>query len=128
MPLLRRLCAAFLVSVLWILPATGGELVMIQRDGCHWCERWNEEIGHVYPKTAESRRAPLRRVNIEDLPDDISFETRPVYTPTFVLVDGGEELDRIEGYPGADFFWPMLERMLDAHPDATVPRPAEPDS
>src|SRR6056297_1001007 len=33
----------------------------------------------------------------------------------------GQELGRIEGYPGAHFFWPMLNQLLDAHPEATVP-------
>jgi thioredoxin-related protein len=95
---------------------------MVEQNGCHWCERWNEEIGVKYDKTDESRRAPLRRVNIHALPDDLKFDSRPVYTPTFVLIQDGEELARIEGYPGEDFFWPMLNQIMDAHPNATVPQ------
>jgi hypothetical protein len=29
-------------------------------------------------------------------------------------VDEGREIGRIEGYPGADFFWGLLERLLQA--------------
>ena len=37
------------------------------------------------------------------------------FTPTFVLVDDGREIGRIEGYPGEDFFWGLLERLLLQH-------------
>lgn len=95
------------------------ELVMVEQDGCHWCAQWNEEISATYPKTEEGQRAPLRRVDLRDLPDDITFKSKPVFTPTFVLVDEGQELTRMEGYAGDQFFWFLLEKMLDEHPDAT---------
>jgi hypothetical protein len=38
------------------------------------------------------------------------------FTPTFVLVDEGREIGRIEGYPGEDFFWGLLERLLQTPP------------
>ena len=41
--------------------------------------------------------------------------TRPVFTPTFVLVEDGKELGRIEGYAGDEFFWFLLGRLLDEH-------------
>ena len=46
--------------------------------------------------------------------------TSPVrFTPTFVLVDGNREIGRIEGYPGEDFFWGRLERLM-LRPQADV--------
>ena len=121
--LMRKL--AFLIStcMLVLLPmsfARAAELVMIEQAGCHWCEKWNSEISHIYPKTDEGKRAPLRRVDIHDLPQEITFKSRPVFTPTFILVDAGQELGRIEGYPGEDFFWFLLTQLLDQHPDKTV--------
>lgn len=111
----------FTASLLAILPlvSSAAELVMVEQDGCHWCARWNNEISHIYPKTSEGKRAPLRRVDLRDLPSDIDFESRPVFTPTFVLVQDGQELARMEGYAGDDFFWFLLGQMLDAHPHAT---------
>ncbi len=35
-----------------------------------------------------------------------------LYTPTFVLVAGGREIGRIEGYAGEHFFWGQLERLV----------------
>jgi hypothetical protein len=92
---------------------------MVEQAGCHWCAQWNAEISDIYPKTTEGRRAPLRRVDLRNLPDDITFASRPVFTPTFVLVDNGQELARMEGYAGDQFFWFLLKQMLDAHGDVT---------
>lgn len=121
-----RLIIQILASIL-ALPVLAGslaaaELVMVEQDGCHWCARWNEEIAPIYLTSDEGERAPLRRVDLHDLPENVSFTSRPVFTPTFVLVQDGQELGRLEGYPGEHFFWPMIGELLDAHPDATTPQ------
>lgn len=88
-------------------------LIMVEEAGCMWCALWNRQIAPIYPKTAEGQAAPLRRIDIHDaLPSDIVFSRRLAYTPTFVLVEEGKEVARIEGYPGADFFWGLLGQML----------------
>lgn len=88
-------------------------LIMVQEEGCMWCARWNEEISTIYPKTAEGRAAPLQRIDIHaSLPSDLTFERSLHFTPTFVLVVDGQEISRIEGYPGEDFFWGLLQQML----------------
>lgn len=88
-------------------------LLMAEEPGCIWCARWNSEISQIYPKTGEGEAAPLRRINIQDpLPEDIKLARRVNFTPTFVLLVDGEERNRIEGYPGEDFFWGLLGRML----------------
>lgn len=115
----KALFAAVVVAVM-LLPAAAlaqsYELVMVEERGCVWCARWNEEIGPIYPKTPESAFAPLRRIDLhEPRPDDLTF-ARPVqFTPTFVLVADGEELGRIEGYPGEDFFWMLLNKLMKEH-------------
>ncbi len=95
------------------LPALAASLVMVEQEGCPWCAKWDVEIAPIYPKTDEGMRAPLRRVDLRDLPDDIEFSSRPVFTPTFVLVESGQELGRIEGYAGHEFFWFLLGKLLD---------------
>ena len=48
----------------------------------------------------------------------MTFKRRVLFTPTFILVKDGQEMGRIEGYPGQDFFWGLLEMMLkDANVD-----------
>lgn len=98
-------------------PAAAAELVMLEEQGCHWCEQWDAEVGVVYHKTSEGKKAPLRRVNIHDaLPENLRFLTKGGYTPTFILIESGREIGRIRGYPGEDFFWGLLGRLLNKLP------------
>ena len=95
------------------------ELVMVEQPGCAWCAQWNAEVAPIYPNTPEGRLAPLRRIQLRDaLPEGLTFARRAVFTPTFLLVIDGVETGRIEGYPGEDFFWGLLGRLLD-----TIPSP-----
>ena len=94
-------------------------LMMAEEPGCIWCARWNEEIGHIYPKTDEGSTAPLLRVDIsQPMPDDIELNRRVSFTPTFILLIDGVETARLEGYPGEDFFWGLIALMLEEHADA----------
>ncbi|MEM1077361.1 MAG: thioredoxin family protein [Pseudomonadota bacterium] len=110
---------AILLSLLLLLVAPLSvraqslELVMVEQAGCHWCAAWHAEIGPAYPKTAEGQTAPLRMVDLRALPEDLDLVSRPRFTPTFILVSDGQELARLEGYPGQDFFWPVLAQMLE---------------
>lgn len=89
------------------------QLLMFEQPGCIYCARWNEEIAPQFPLTDEGRAAPLQRLQLRDpLPEGLVLTTPPVFTPTFVLVDDGVESGRIEGYPGADFFWPLLAGLI----------------
>lgn len=89
------------------------QLVMVEEDGCMWCARWNNEISETYPKTPEGKIAPLRRIDIRATrPDDLTFQRGLFFTPTFILIVDGKEVSRLEGYPGEDFFWGLLGKML----------------
>ena len=93
-------------------------LMMVEQDGCPWCERWKAEIGPIYPKTAEGRIAPLAKVMIQDpLEKGITLNSPPVYTPTFILLNDGQEVGRIEGYQSDEFFWWFMETMIKKLPE-----------
>lgn len=114
----RKIAAAVAAFILAALPAATAELVMVEEEGCPWCRRWNEEIGGIYAKTEEGQAAPLRRIDIEKpVPPDLTLDMPASYTPTFILVEDGREIGRIEGYPGEDFFWPMLGALLERLPE-----------
>ena len=113
-PITRLALIVIALTVFAVAPVRAAELLMIEKSSCPWCARWNEEVGVVYEKTEEGRRAPLRRLDIRgEFPEDVVFASRPRVTPTFVLVDGGQEIGRIEGYPGEDFFWGLLGKLLE---------------
>lgn len=101
----------------------GAELIMVEQRGCWYCARWKKEVMPEYALTAEGRAAPLRMVMLDGpWPDGLALDSRPAITPTFILVRDGQELSRLEGYPGEDYFWPLLAGMLSEagldHPQA----------
>lgn len=114
----NRLRATLMVAITAFFASMAGTadaetfLAMAEERGCIWCARWNEDVSTEYPKTAEGRAAPLRRFDISSPPEDIEFRSPVRFTPTFILVQDGIEVSRLEGYPGEDFFWGLLQRML----------------
>ena len=91
------------------------QLMMFEQVGCIYCLQWDQQVGDAYPLTDEGRAAPLVKINIRaDLPAGVSIAYRPQFTPTFVLLEDGVEVGRIEGYPGEDFFWGLLAQMIAA--------------
>ena len=121
MPKFRSLLPALAVAAGLLAgpPARAAELLMFESEICEWCERWHEEIGPAYGKTRFGRLAPLRRIDLDrTIPADYRKVRGVVYTPTFVLWQRGREVGRLVGYPGEDFFWPLLERLLDKLPTA----------
>lgn len=103
---------AGIVSLFLAFPAQAIELVMVEQPGCHYCELWNHEISDIYPKTEAGQHAPLRREQLRNPPDDLTYARPVLFTPTFIIIDNGKELARLEGYPGEDFFWWHIETML----------------
>lgn len=110
---IRSLVAGFAALVLvGTGPAAAAELLMFRRAGCAWCHAWDKAIGPAYPNSDIGKRLPVRMVDLDKDPKPEVALAYPVrYTPTFVLVEGGREVGRIEGYPGDSFFWGLLERL-----------------
>ena len=109
-----------LLSMVLALPAFAEtRLMMVEEDGCPWCARWNRDVGGEYDLTDEGKAAPLWRYDIHDpAPEGVTFASKPHFTPTFILLVDGTEVNRIEGYPGEGFFWGLLGMMLASLPDA----------
>jgi thioredoxin-related protein len=112
----RQVFAAILMSLcaLSVDGVQAAELVMFESEGCDWCEAWDDDIGVAYDKTSEAKVVPLRRVDIDDdRPADLSHLEGLMYTPTFVVMKDGNEVGRIIGYPGEDFFWQLLNEIIE---------------
>ena len=110
---LKCLCIIILLMTIYTKTVSCLELVMFETQGCMWCILWNNEIGQIYYKTQEGKRAPLRRMDISNArSSELSFTGPVTHTPTFILVSGGREIGRITGYPGPDFFWPLLMDLI----------------
>ncbi|WP_244176690.1 hypothetical protein [Thioclava sediminum] len=89
-------------------------LLMVEQVGCIYCRMWNNDLAPIYPKTPEGKTAPLQRVDLhKPFPEDITITGgKPLFTPTFILLQDGVEVARIEGYASEDFFWGLLDQAL----------------
>ena len=97
-------------------------LMMISESGCEFCREWRSQIAPGFARSGAGRRAPLFEVDLNGpYPDGLALAGRPRVTPSFILLDRGSELGRIEGYVGAQDFYPVLERMM-AGAGVDVPR------
>lgn len=102
-------------------------LMMVEEEGCPWCERWNHDVGGEYNITDEGKIAPLLRYDLSTpLPEGIILSSAPHFTPTFILLVDGKEVDRLEGYPGEAFFWGILGNMLAKLPETATNTVGEP--
>jgi hypothetical protein len=105
---------AFVAMTMFGAPAQAqARLMMVEQAGCTYCAAWHAEVGPEYPATAEGKSAPLLLQDLRaPLPENVSLKSPPVFTPTFILLQNGVEVARLEGYPSEDFFWPLLANML----------------
>jgi len=110
----KMLLAGIIVGfVFYSSPAKATELIMFSQAGCAYCDRWNEEVGFIYSKTEEAKIAKFRELDIhKKWPVEFRNIKPIIYTPTFVIIDRGQEIGRILGYISEDFFWGHLNRIL----------------
>ena len=105
---------ALMVCFSAYLPGFSAELIMVEQPGCPWCTRFNAEIAPAYANAEEGAYAPLRRVDIsKGWPKDLAHVAPERMTPSFILIESGLEVARMRGYPGDEFFWFLLDDMLD---------------
>ena len=103
---------AFAANVL-PLPARAAELLMFESGGCIYCLRWDRAVGSIYDKTAEAKILPLRRIDVNrQSSSGVALQSPVRYTPTFVVVDRGREIGRIEGFISDEQFWGLLDEFV----------------
>ncbi|MEE2859738.1 MAG: SoxS protein [Pseudomonadota bacterium] len=89
------------------------QLMMVQSPYCHFCRAWKTEIGPGFATSAAGRTAPLFEVDVDGpFPDGLALDRRPRITPSFILLDRGVEVGRVEGYVGQRYFYPVLQEMM----------------
>ena len=98
------------------------ELIMVEQQGCYYCEEWKDQLGHIYPKTPEGKYAPLKTFDITEVDGIKGLERDVIFTPTFILMEKNKELGRLEGYSSEDFFWELLEGILEKETEYTAPK------
>jgi hypothetical protein len=97
-------------------------LVMVRTAGCPWCLAWDREVRAGYLASDVGARLGLMELDLREVDGQGMVLEGPVsVTPVFLLVrrapaagglEGAEEVGRLVGYPGADFFWGYLDGWL----------------
>lgn len=113
-----RLRTGIAAAMLLMSCASGhaAELLMFELPACAPCLLFESQIGRIYDKTEEGRLAPLHRLPFGAPPPEFRYVRAPTVAPSFVLVDNGRELGRIEGYSSDELFWMSLSTRLDQLP------------
>jgi hypothetical protein len=78
-------------------------LLVVERDGCGWCDRFREDLAPAYRRSEQQLRAPLHYIDAGDLDSTKRYQLKkPVNgTPTLVMIDTyGREVARYPGHPG----------------------------
>ena len=86
--------------------AADSRLIMVTSDYCPSCQAWELDVGKVYDKSPYATTLPLTRVEIgSKMPGGATLQKPVVGTPTFLIIHNGQEIDRQNGYIGAEMFW-----------------------
>ena len=81
-------------------------LVMVTSDHCPFCQAWEQDIGVLYDKSPYAPSLPLTRVDIGSaMPEGVTLQSPVLGTPTFLIIQNGQEIDRQRGYDDAEMFW-----------------------
>ena len=82
------------------------ELVMVTSDYCPFCQAWERDIGVLYAKSPYAPSLPLTRVDIGSaIPEGVILQSPVLGTPTFLIIQNGQEIDRQRGYDDEEMFW-----------------------
>ena len=97
-----------------VLPALSAELVMFRRRRLSLLRGLGprDRADLSEDRDRQEAAAAARSISIAAPDKSVTLKSPIRYTPTFVLVEDGQERARIEGYPGEFFFWPRLENLL----------------
>lgn len=89
------------------------ELVVFEHQDCTYCRAFRSDTLPLYRSNGQDVRAPVRFVRVEHSDTStLNLNGRIEMVPTFVLMQNGRELGRIEGYWAPDNFFKMLSHLM----------------
>jgi thioredoxin-related protein len=89
------------------------ELVVVEAEGCIYCEVFRRDVLPRYEASAQAKDLPVRFVDINDIAaDHLKFNSGVDIVPTFVVVKSRQEVGRISGYMGLENFFHSISYLL----------------
>lgn len=95
------------------LPDPSLELVVIEAEGCIYCQIFRRDVLPAYRASPRSREVPLRFVDLNQPEVDRLAIAEPIaVVPTAILMKDHREVGRIDGYVGPEAFFHSVNRLL----------------
>lgn len=89
------------------------ELVVLTVPNCIYCSVFKRDVEPRYVASKYAATLPLRYLDLNDAAADrLKLKSAVEVVPTFVLLEGNQEVDRISGYIGPDNFFRSIKYML----------------
>lgn len=99
------------------IPTSTLELVVVEAEGCIYCQLFRRDVLPAYQASAQAKDLPVRFVDINDIEaDHLSFKTGVDVVPTFVVMRSQTEVGRISGYVGPENFFHSISYLLASAP------------
>ncbi|HET6388635.1 hypothetical protein [Hyphomicrobium sp.] len=92
------------------------ELIVVEADGCIYCQIFRRDVLPAYRVSEQGRKMPVRFVDINELGPGLDFNTAVDIVPTFVVVKSQHEVGRISGYVGPENFFHTINYLLGSAP------------
>ena len=100
--------------MIFSVKAVALELIMISSRSCFYCKAFMKEVGKSYDREDIPLAITYRKCYKID-GEKKCLKKGAKFIPTFVIVDDGEEVDRIVGYTGRWNFNDALDRILNEY-------------
>lgn len=95
------------------IPTGSFELVVVEADGCIYCQIFRRDVLPAYEASAQAKDLPVRFVDINDIEaDHLKFKSGVDIVPTFVVVKSQQEVGRISGYMGLENFFHSINYLM----------------
>ena len=117
---MKKLIAGLLLIILTATPVQSAELLMFSSKTCGYCIAFLKEVWPEYVKSPKQNILPLKLVDFDgSIPYWFTnaLDSNKIdgirATPTFVIFNNGEEIGRMEGYPGKESFLTNINRYIE---------------
>lgn len=98
-----------------VLSAANVEIVVVEVDGCLYCQIFRRDVLPSYERSARARSVPMRFVDLNDQDfAALALEAPVANVPTIVVLKDSREVGRIDGYVGPENFFHAINRLLTA--------------
>lgn len=131
---MRKLIALVMLLALSVLPSgapragldpaappavatTDYELVVMEAEGCIYCGLFRRDVLPAFSASEQGRQISVRFLDVNDIEQSNLHLTGDItIVPTFVVTHKGQEVGRIPGYIGPEYFYQAIRSLMASAP------------